>query len=93
MKKSIAIVTGGCGFIGSHLADYLIKLNFEVVVIDNLSVGRRGNISHLNENSKFSFVDADISNFDLIEPIFRGADWGFSSCSISRYCAFNRKPN
>ena len=41
MKKSIAIVTGGCGFIGSHLADNLIKLNFEVVVIDNLSVGRR----------------------------------------------------
>ena len=62
MKKSIAIVTGGCGFIGSHLADYLIKLNFEVVVIDNLSVGRRENISHLNENSKFTFVDADISS-------------------------------
>ena len=41
MKKSIAVVTGGCGFIGSHLADYLIEINFEVIVIDNLSVGRR----------------------------------------------------
>ena len=83
MKKSIAIVTGGCGFIGSHLADYLIKLNFEVVVIDNLSVGRRENISHLNENSKFTFVDADISNFDLIEPIFRGADWVFHLAALA----------
>ena len=83
MKKSIAIVTGGCGFIGSHLADYLIKLNFEVVVIDNLSVGRRENISQLNENSKFTFVDADISNFDLIEPIFRGADWVFHLAALA----------
>jgi len=83
MKKSIAIVTGGCGFIGSHLADNLIKLNFEVVVIDNLSVGRRENISHLNENSKFTFVEADISNFDLIEPIFRGADLVFHLAALA----------
>jgi len=83
MKKSIAIVTGGCGFIGSHLADYLIKLNFEVVVIDNLSVGRRENISQLNENSKFTFVDADISNYDLIEPIFRGADLVFHLAALA----------
>jgi len=83
MKKSIAIVTGGCGFIGSHLADNLIKLNFEVVVIDNLSVGRRENISHLNKNSKFTFVDADISNYDLIEPIFRGADLVFHLAALA----------
>ena len=83
MKKSIAIVTGGCGFIGSHLADYLIKLNYEVVVIDNLSVGRIENISQLNENSKFTFVDADISNFDLIEPIFRGADLVFHLAALA----------
>jgi len=83
MKKSIAIVTGGCGFIGSHLADYLIKLNYEVVVIDNLSVGRRENISQLNENSKFTFVDADISNYDLIEPIFRGADLVFHLAALA----------
>lgn len=83
MKKSIAIVTGGCGFIGSHLADNLIKLNYEVVVIDNLSVGRKENISQLNENSKFTFVDADISNFDLIEPIFKGADLVFHLAALA----------
>ena len=83
MKKSIAIVTGGCGFIGSHLADNLIKLNYEVIVIDNLSVGRKENISQLNENSKFTFVDADISNFDLIEPFFRGADLVFHLAALA----------
>ena len=49
------IITGGAGFIGSHLADFLIDLNFKVVVIDNLSVGRELNISHLMKNSNFSF--------------------------------------
>ena len=83
MKKSIAVVTGGCGFIGSHLADYLIELNFEVIVIDNLSVGRRENISHLFENSNFTFVEADISNFDLIEPIFRDVDWVFHLAALA----------
>jgi UDP-glucose 4-epimerase len=83
MKKSIAIVTGGCGFIGSHLADYLIELNFEVIVIDNLSVGRKENISHLFKNSKFTFVDADISNFDLIEPFFKGANWVFHLAALA----------
>tara|TARA_B110000008_G_scaffold279621_1_gene327538 strand:- start:2809 stop:3804 length:996 start_codon:yes stop_codon:yes gene_type:complete len=69
------VLTGGAGFIGSHLADSLIKLNFEIVVIDNLSVGRQKNISHLLENSKFTFVHGDICNFDLIEPFFKDADW------------------
>ena len=72
-----ALVTGGAGFIGSHLADLLIELNFEVVVIDNLSVGRQENIGHLVGNSKFTFVQADICNLDIIEPLFKGADWVF----------------
>ena len=78
-----ALVTGGAGFIGSHLADLLIELNFEVVVIDNLSIGRRENIGHLVENSKFTFVQADICNFDVIEPIFKDADWVFHLAALA----------
>ena len=78
-----SIVTGGAGFIGSHLADLLIELNFEVVVIDNLSIGRRENIGHLVENSKFTFVQADICNFDVIEPIFKDADWVFHLAALA----------
>ena len=42
-----ALVTGGCGFIGSHLVDLLIKNNFEVVVLDNFSTGRKSNLDHI----------------------------------------------
>ena len=64
------IITGGSGFIGSHLADLLIDSDYEVVVIDNLSIGRLENISHLLVNSKFTFLQADITDFDAIEIVF-----------------------
>ena len=54
MKK--VIVTGGAGFIGSHLVDELIKKNIEVTVIDNLSTGKKNNI-----NPKANFIKCDIS--------------------------------
>ena len=52
------LVTGGAGFIGSHLADLLVDLDYEVVVIDYLSVGRKEYICHL-------FVPSNISNLGL----------------------------
>jgi UDP-glucose 4-epimerase len=76
------IITGGSGFIGSHLADLLIDLNYEVVVIDNLSNGRIENISHLLKNPKFTFLEADIVDFDAIESTFKYADWVFHLAGI-----------
>ena len=46
------IVTGGCGFIGSHLVDYLISKNYKVIVLDNLSTGR---IKNLNKKAEFLY--------------------------------------
>ena len=77
------IITGGAGFIGSHLADFLIDLNYDVVVIDNLSIGRKENISHLLENSKFTFVEADIVDFDSIENLFKDVDWVFHLAALA----------
>ena len=56
-----AIVTGGAGFLGSHLVDKLIKRGDEVLVIDNLLTGNLKNLDHLNNNPNFKFLNQDVS--------------------------------
>ena len=63
MKK--VIVTGGAGFIGSHLVDKLINKGIEVIVIDNLSTGKKEN---LNPNAIFEYCD--ITNMDELSKLF-----------------------
>ena len=55
------VVTGGAGFLGSHLCDKLIELSNQVVCIDNLITGSEENISHLKSNPNFQFINADAS--------------------------------
>lgn len=62
MKKT-AVITGGAGFLGSHLADRLLQENCKVVCIDNLITGNLDNIGHLFGNENFSFIKHDITNF------------------------------
>jgi len=71
------LITGGSGFIGSHLADLLIDSGHKVIVVDNLSNGRLKNISHLLDNKNFKFYRLDIINFEDIKPVFKGVDWVF----------------
>ena len=59
MSKKI-LVTGGAGFIGSHLVDHLLDLGHEVVVLDNLSNGKLDNLEQANLNSKFRFIEGSI---------------------------------
>ncbi|MFQ5459329.1 MAG: UDP-glucuronic acid decarboxylase family protein [Anaerolineae bacterium] len=55
------IITGGAGFIGSHLVDRFLDDGHEVVAVDNLITGRRGNIQHQAHNPRFSFIERDMS--------------------------------
>ncbi len=54
------LVSGGAGFIGSHLCDHWLAAGCEVTAVDNLSTGRRDNIAHLNGNSRFRFLEHDV---------------------------------
>jgi dTDP-glucose 4,6-dehydratase len=61
------IITGGAGFIGSHLCDYLLEQGHEVVAIDNLSTGSTANIAHLAGHNRFWFVKHDVTNYIYVE--------------------------
>ncbi len=76
-SKKIAIVTGGAGFIGSHLVDLLIKKNFLVRVLDNLSGGRLENLKQHKNNKNLLFKNVDISKMSQNEKIFKDAKYVF----------------
>jgi len=66
MSSARAVVTGGAGFLGSHLCDALLADGWSVVVIDNLLTGRRANLHHLRNEPRFEFVEKDICEpFDV----------------------------
>jgi UDP-glucose 4-epimerase len=68
------LITGGAGFIGSHLAEQLLKEGNKVVVIDNLSTGILQNIDSFKEHPDFEFVEGDIRNDKLIEPLIEKSE-------------------
>jgi dTDP-glucose 4,6-dehydratase len=66
MSSRRAVVTGGAGFLGSHLCDALLTEGWSVVVVDNLLTGRRANLAHLSQEPRFEFVEKDICEpFDV----------------------------
>jgi UDP-glucose 4-epimerase len=65
------LITGGAGFIGSHLADLLVSKNHDVVAVDNLSLGTMENINHLADYKKFKFIKKDLLRLDKLKDIFR----------------------
>lgn len=65
------LVTGGAGFIGSHMCDALLANNHTVIVIDNLSLGRKENIEHMLDRSDFHFVFGDILDSATLHELFK----------------------
>jgi dTDP-glucose 4,6-dehydratase len=65
-SKKIAVVTGGAGFLGSHLSDRLIAEGFRVIAVDNLITGSPDNIAHLAGNQNFQFIRHNVSEFIFV---------------------------
>ena len=78
-----SIVTGGLGFIGSHITDRLLAEGHEVTVIDNCSTGRPENLEHQKDNPKLNVVIEDICNTEKIESLFEGVDWVFHMAALA----------
>ena len=65
-----AVLTGGAGFLGSHLCDYLLERGWEVLSIDNLATGTAANVQHLNKHPRFQMMQHDVSKFiDVPGPV------------------------
>ena len=76
-------MTGGAGFIGSHLVDRLIDESHEVTVLDNFSTGHVGNLQHCLDRDQLQFVEIDVRNQDAIRPYFEGIDWVFHLAALA----------
>lgn len=76
-----ALVTGGAGFIGSHLTELLLQEGHEVCVVDNLYSGRLRNLGAVENHPGFSFHEMDIR--DLEDSVFEGVDWVFHLAGLA----------
>ena len=77
------IVTGGAGFIGSHLTELLLKEGHEVTVLDNCSSGRIENLDHLKDYPGLKIEVVDIADEQKITPFFKGIDWVFHLAALA----------
>ena len=80
--RPIAVVTGGAGFIGSHMVDLLIGRGFDVRVIDNLVGGREENLAHFRGNPALKFEQRDVRTYSPGDPLFKGVRYVFHFAGI-----------
>ncbi|MBI3106791.1 MAG: SDR family oxidoreductase [Candidatus Rokubacteria bacterium] len=78
-----AIVTGGAGFIGSHLVDRLAADGHSVLALDNFSTGRPDTLAHLAGHARVRLERADVAEADRLPPLFDGADWVFHLAALA----------
>ncbi len=91
MKASgLVLVTGGAGFIGSHLVEGLLHKGYQVRVLDNLSSGRPANLGHLAES--FEFYEGDTTNFEVCRRAVDQVDYVFHEAAIPSVPRSVREP-
>ncbi len=90
--SGMAIVTGGAGFIGSHLVERLIGDGHSVRVLDNFHTGRRESLSVVADSPNLEVHDVDIADTSSIRPLFEGADWVFHLAAMADIVPSIQKP-
>ena len=75
------LVTGGAGFIGSHIAEYLVQRGDDVTVLDNLNTGKKENLAKIND--KINFVNGDIRDYKLLEQLVGDIDGVFHEAALA----------
>ena len=75
------LVTGGAGFIGSHIAEYLVQRGDDVTVLDNLNTGKKDNLAKIND--KINFVNGDIRDYKLLEKLVNDTNGVFHEAALA----------
>jgi len=83
-KYNRAIVTGGAGFIGSHICEELVKADLEVISVDNFVAGKEKNIAHLFEHKNFKSVNCDITDTNELPKHMEGVDLIFHNAAAKK---------
>ncbi len=79
-SSDLVLVTGGAGFIGSHLVEALLEQDYSVRAVDNLVTGHRSNLAHLE--GKFDWIEGDLADFDVCRRVVEGAACVFHEAAI-----------
>ena len=82
MKRRV-LITGGAGFIGSHVVECLLSGGHKVTVLDNFSTGRPENLSHQKNNNNLTLIKADIAEPETIAAHFKGIDKVFHLAALA----------
>ena len=85
-KKKRAVVTGGAGFIGSHLTEALVKRGYQIIILDDLSTGKLENIAELlarkTQGVEVEFIRGSVTNLTLLQRLFQGMEYVFHQAAI-----------
>ncbi len=79
-----ALVTGGAGFIGSHLVEELLKQGVEVISIDNYFAGKKENLEPFHDYDQFHEVNCDVTDYDTLKKYFEGVDIVFHEAASKK---------
>jgi len=86
------LVTGGAGFIGSHLVDRLLEDGHGVIVLDNFATGRPENLAHHRGSARLNLQQIDITHQEAVPPYFHGIDWVFHVAGLADIVPSITKP-